>query len=158
MKPSFSLWTEPWITVEGEDGTLTEMSMAQTLRDAAGLHAIHDPSPLVVVGIHRLLTAVLQDIFTPQTEEDLAALWDRECFPEDSIRAFGERYAHRFDLFSEHAPFLQSADIPLAPDKKSWDIALLFQELPTGTFVTHYQHGLSSDHVFCPTCAARGLV
>jgi len=158
MKPSFNLWTEPWITVEEGDGTLADKSIQGTLLHAADLRAVHDPSPLVVVGIHRLLTAVLQDIFDPQDEGDLDALWRGGRFPEADLHAFGEQYAHRFDLFSEEAPFLQSADIPLEPGKKRWDIALLFQELPTGTFVTHYQHGLASDHAFCPACAARGLV
>jgi len=158
MKPSFNLWTEPWITVEEGDGTLADKSIQGTLLHAADLRAIHDPSPLVVVSIHRLLAAVLQDTFAPQNEDDLDALWKNGSFPEADLAAFGEQYAQRFDLFSESAPFLQSADIPLEPGKKTWNIALLFQEFPTGTFVTHYQHGLAVDHVFCPTCAARGLV
>jgi len=158
MKLSFNLWTEPWITVEQRDGALAEMSLEQTLLHAPELRAIYDPSPLVVVSIHRLLMAVLQDTFDPQEDEDLKVLWEAGCFSEAKIHAFGERYAQRFDLFSETEPFLQSADIPLKPEKKTWDIALLFQELPTGTAVTHYQHGLGSDHVFCPMCAARGLV
>ena len=158
MTPSFNLWTEPWITVEQRDGALAEMSLEQTLLHAPELRAIHDPSPLVVVSIHRLLTAVLQDIFDPQEDKDLKVLWKAGHFSEAKIHAFGEQYAHRFDLFSETEPFLQSADIPLQPEKKTWDIALLFQKLPTGTFVIHYQHGLASEQAFCPTCAARGLV
>ncbi len=158
MKPSFNLWYEPWITVERRDGSLVELSLEQTLLDAPALQAIHDPSPLVVVGIHRLLIAVLQDIFNPQSEDDLQAIWKAGSFSAAKINAFGEHYAQRFDLFSEDAPFLQSADISIEPEKKTWDIALLFQELPTGTFVVHYQHGLASDHIFCPTCVARGLI
>jgi CRISPR system Cascade subunit CasA len=158
MKPSFNLWYEPWITGERRDGSLVELSLEHILLDVPALQAIHDPSPLVVIGIHRLLTAVLQDIFDPQSEDDLQAVWDAGCFSAAKINAFGEQYAQRFDLFSEDAPFLQSADIPLEPEKKTWNIALLFQELPTGTFVTHYQHGLASDHIFCPTCVARGLI
>ncbi len=158
MTPSFNLWTDPWITVEQPDGVLDDVSLEQALVQAHTLRAIHDASPLVIVGIHRLLTAVLQDIFDPHNEEDLDALWDAGQFLEADIRAFGEQYAHRFDLFSKDAPFLQSADIPLEPEKKTWDIALLFMELPTGTFVTHYQHGLAEDHFFCSTCVARGLL
>jgi CRISPR system Cascade subunit CasA len=158
MKPIFNLWTESWITVERRDGTRVHLGIEKTLLSAHDLLALYEPSPLVVVGIRRLLTAILQDALAPQNEDDLADLWDAGCFPEQAIRDFGAQYAHRFDLFSEEAPFLQSADIPLLPEKKSWEIAILFFELPTSTFVAHYQHGISSDHVFCPACAARGLL
>jgi len=162
MKPIFNLWTEPWITVERRDGARVHLSIEQTLLDAHDLLALYEPSPLVVVGIHRLLTAILQDAFNPQNEDDLADLWAAGAgrFPEQAVRGFGAQYAHRFDLFSEDVPFLQSADLPLQPEKrdKRWEIAILFFELPTSTFVAHYRHGISSDHVFCPICAARGLL
>jgi CRISPR system Cascade subunit CasA len=160
MKPSFNLWTEPWITVERRGGARVHLSIEQTLLDARDLLTLYDSSPLVVVGIRRLLTAILQDTLDPQDEDDLADLWDAGCFPEQAIRNFGAQYAHRFDLFSKDEPFLQSADIPLQPKKrdKRWEIAILFFELPTSTFVAHYRHGLSDDHAFCPACAARGLL
>jgi CRISPR system Cascade subunit CasA len=158
MHPSFNLWTEAWITVETTKGTRTDLSLEQTLLRATNVRAIHDPSPLVSVGIHRLLTAIVQDIIAPQERSDLRALWRSGTLPEAKIRAFGDQYAHRFDLFSEEAPFLQSADIPIEPDKKTWDAALLFQELPTGSFVTHYQHSFEGDYTLCPICATRGLI
>ncbi len=160
MKACFNLWTEPWITVEQRDGVRAHLSIEQTLLDAPDLLALYDPSPLVIVGVRRLLTAILQDTLTPQIEDDLADLWDDGRFPEQAIRSFGAQYAHRFDLFSEDVPFLQSADLPLQPEKrdKRWEIAILFFELPTSTFVAHYQHGLSRNHVFCPACTARGLL
>lgn len=160
MKPSFDLWTDPWITVEQRGGNRIHLGIEQTLLGAPDLLALYDPSPLVIVGVHRLLTAILQDALNPQDEDDLAALWDSGRFPEQNIRNFGAQYAHRFDLFSQDAPFLQSADLPLQPEKrdKRWEIAILFFELPTSTFVAHYQHGLSSDHAFCPACTARGLL
>ncbi len=160
MNPSFNLWTDPWITAERRDGSRTDLSLEQTLIQAPNLLALYDPNPLVVVGIHRLLTAIVQDIMAPQSTADLRMIWRVGGFPEAKIRAFGEQYAQRFDLFSEDAPFLQSADLPLFPEKREnkWEIAILFYELPTSTFVAHYQHGLSSDHIFCPTCAARGLL
>ena len=160
MKPSFNLWTEPWITVEQSSGALGEMSLEQTLLHAPELRAIHDPSPLVVVSIHRLLTAVLQDVFDPQDDEDLEALWKAGCFSEEKVRAFGEHYAHRFDLFSEDAPFLQSADLTLVPRKGESikTVTYLMPQIPAGGEVTHYRHGIAEDNVFCPTCAARGLL
>ncbi|HNT77102.1 MAG TPA: type I-E CRISPR-associated protein Cse1/CasA [Anaerolineae bacterium] len=160
MNPCFNLWTQDWITVERENGTLDDLSLEQTFLDAPHLLSLHDPSPLVVVGIQRLLTAILQDIIAPQRRADLNALWQAGHFPEDEIRAFGERYAHRFDLFSETAPFLQSADLSREPQKGDplKTITYLMPQIPAGGEVTHYRHGVASDNVFCPICAARGLL
>ena len=63
--PSFNLWNEPWIGLE-RDGKMTQHSICDTLLNAHDYVAIYDPSPLVVVGIHRLFTAILQDALNPQ--------------------------------------------------------------------------------------------
>jgi CRISPR system Cascade subunit CasA len=114
----------------------------------------------VIVGIHRLLTAIVQDIYTPRHEEDLEKIWEMRRFSEAQVRAFGARYADRFDLFSPDTPFMQSADLPVQPDKKARTktIAYLMPQLPVGSAVTHYHHGEAEDHVFCPICAVRGLL
>lgn len=116
--PTFNLWKEPWITVEKGKGELETVNIPYLLTNAANYRAIFDPSPLVIVSIHRLLVAILQDIIRPEDEEDLYPLWEDGRFPTDGITQFGKEYTHRFDLFSETAPFLQSADIPLHPAKK----------------------------------------
>ncbi|MBC8445600.1 MAG: type I-E CRISPR-associated protein Cse1/CasA, partial [Chloroflexi bacterium] len=159
-EPSFNLWTEPWITLERSDGSLAQVGIEETLLRAGEFRTIYDTSPLVIVGIHRLLTAVLQDALDPQRPDDLRRLWVEGYFPEAEVRAFGERYAHRFDLFSVDAPFLQSADLPRTPPKraKTKTVVYLASEMPDGSDVTHYQHGVAEENVFCPTCAARGLV
>jgi len=160
-EPSFNLWSAPWITVEQSDGALAEMGIEETLLRASELRAIYDPSPLVIVGIHRLLTAVLQDALEPQRPSDLRRLWEGGCFPEAKIRQFGAMYAHRFDLFSEDEPFLQSADLPRQPPPRAKGVkpvTYLMPDFPAGTEVTHYRHGAAEDNAFCLTCAARGLV
>jgi CRISPR system Cascade subunit CasA len=160
-KPTYSLWTEPWITVEDLNGGLVKTGVAEALQEAHKLNAIHDPSPLVVAAIHRLLTAVIHDIVRPVVDEDLIDIWESKRFPAGQITAFGERYADRFDLFSAEKPFLQSADLPLEPSKRAAGmkpVSYLTKEIPAGTEVTHYWHGEAEENVFCPTCAARGLV
>ena len=116
--PSFNLWTEDWLTLEMSDGRLKRHSIHDALVYAHERRAIHDPSPLVVVGIHRLLTAILQDALNPQANAELDDLWRAGRFPEDRIEAFGNKYADRFDLFSPDKPFLQSADLPMFPETK----------------------------------------
>jgi CRISPR system Cascade subunit CasA len=158
----FNLWTAPWITLERSGGGIEQLGIAATLLRAQEFTAIYDPSPLVVAGIHRLLTAVAQAIYNPQRPSDLKALWHAERFPADGVEAFGARYAGRFDLFSESAPFLQSADLPLHPAKadqsKLKSVSQLTLETSRSTALEHYRHGRALDEHFCPACAARGLV
>jgi len=158
--PPFNLWTEPWITLEGPDGALSQHGIGETLLHAREYVAIYDPSPLVVVGVHRLLTAILQDTLNPQENAVLEALWERGRFPAEAIEHFRVQYADRFDLFSLDKPFYQSADLPMVPQSKdSGDsVAKLFQDLPSGSFLTHYRHITEDEQVLSFATAAAGLV
>jgi CRISPR system Cascade subunit CasA len=157
---SFNLWTEPWITLEKPDGTLAQVGIKEVLLQADGFRCLYDPSPLVVVGIHRLLTAILQDAIDPRYPSDLRYLWEAGGFPGPAIRDFESQYAHRFDLFAANEPFLQSGDLSLQPSRSARGlkpVTYLMPEFPAGTEVTHYRHGVAEENFFCPACAARGL-
>ena len=69
--PSFNLWTERWIALEDTRGELRQHGIREALVHTHEYAAIYDPSPLVIVGIHRLLTAILQDALNPQENADL---------------------------------------------------------------------------------------
>lgn len=159
---TFNLWSVPWITLERIDGGTEEVSLEQALLRAAEFTAIFDTSPLVVVGIHRLLTAIVQFMIDPQYEDEIADLWRVGGFPIEKIKEFGQQYSHRFDLFSAEEPFMQSADIALHVPKRSKSanqyITELIPELPAGDFVTHYRHGHQAEHPVCPACAAKNLL
>ncbi|MCB0138685.1 MAG: type I-E CRISPR-associated protein Cse1/CasA [Caldilineaceae bacterium] len=159
-QPTFNLWTEPWITVETYDGGTVLTSIFDVLLNAHTYKDIYDPSPLVIVGIHRLLTAIVQDIYDPQHEEEIAAIWQQQHFATDRLEQFGVAYGNRFDLFSQDYPFMQSADLPKhVPKGKSKNFAnRLAYELPGGSEVTHYLHSEEVNTVFCPACAAKGLI
>ena len=156
---TFNLWSEPWITLERPDRGTEQLGIEQTLLRAHEHLAIYEPSPLVVVGIHRLLTAILQAAIGPRRPADLQAIWQAGCFPAVAVQSFGGQYAGRFDLFSPDAPFLQSADLPLRPGKgdKVKVVAYLATESPAGTAITHYHHGAEDGKAFCPICAAGCL-
>lgn len=165
--PTFNLWTEPWITLERLDGTLEQQSIEYTLLNAQDYRGFYEQSPLVVVGIHRLLAGILQDALKPDELPKLKGLWEQPKFPADEIRNFGLQYAHRFDLFSAYTPFFQSSDIPIELTRtgkikredeiKITSVANLMPEIPSGTFVLHYAHQLANNHVFCPSCVGKGL-
>lgn len=155
--PSFNLWYEPWITLEDAQGHQQRLGIEQTLLQAHQYTTITELSPLVVVGIRRLLTAILQAIFNPQRVDDLRTLLAQAAFPPGRIQAFGQRYATRFDLFSPEAPFLQSADLPLRPSKgdnepKAKTVAYLTPDIPAGSEVIHFRHGSDDAWAFCPVC------
>jgi CRISPR system Cascade subunit CasA len=158
--PSFDLWREPWIQVESTNSGLKWMNIQEVLLQAQTLQDIYEPSPLVVVGIHRLLTAILQDIFKPLALSDLEGLWNTGHFSPEKIIAFGQKYSNKFDIFSETDPFYQTGDLPIAPEKISdtKTTAYLIPEMPSGSNIIHFTHLNQSDYVLCPICAAGGLV
>lgn len=171
--PTFNLWKEPWITLERPDGIVdTPRSLEYTLLHAHEYTGLYEQSPLVVAGIHRLLVAILHFALKPNGKSykewyvpERKSLWMLEIFPGEEIQRFGVEYAHRFDIFSVDEPFMQSSDIPklLQATQKKYrpkleTIAYLMPEIPTGSNVIHYRHGNENMHVFCPSCAAKGLV
>ncbi|MCB9102502.1 MAG: type I-E CRISPR-associated protein Cse1/CasA [Anaerolineales bacterium] len=158
--PSFNLWTEPWITVERPDGSLDELNIIQTLLEAPAIHALYEPSPLDMVAVHRLLVAILQAAYRPQRAADLAAIWRSGRFAEAALQALAETYAHRFDLFAEDMPFMQSADLPLHSRKgiKIKPVGNLFHEEPPGTTAYFYNHKLTKFQTCCSKCLAKGLL
>lgn len=160
--PSFNMWTEPWITLEKSDGGIAQVSISEALLNAKNYTAIYDSSPLVVVGVHRLLTAILQDALAPKEYDDLEQFW-KNGFPAKKIEDFGRKYADRFDLFSPDKPFLQSADLPLFPEtkeeiKQTKYVAKLFPDAPSGDEVLHYRHKTEDDVILSPASAAFGLL
>jgi CRISPR system Cascade subunit CasA len=159
-EPEYDLWTQPWIGVEREDGQVKRIGIGPALGRAHELRGLYDPSPLVVVGVHRLLAAVLQHILAPQKRSELHAIWDRGSFSPEAIGLFAERCGDRFGLFSEGRPFLQSRDLPrsAAAGATAKTVAYLFPEIPARTNVTHFRHGTDAEVQLCPACAAAGLV
>lgn len=157
--PEFNLWTEPWIILQKPDGSMETLGIEQTLLRAPDFVSLYEMSPLVEVGVHRLLLAVLQAVLQPRKNLDLENLWNSGTFPEKRLRAWGKRYKHRFDIFSLDGPFLQSADLSLDPAKNQapTSAGYLFSEIPTGEEVTLYRPALEEDEVICPACAAGGL-
>lgn len=157
---SFNLWNQPWIGVEMMNGTSGVLSIADVLKSARDIRFIHEQSPLVVASIHRLLVAIIQDIFNPQNHQDIEGIIKQGKFSEAEVGRFGGLYAARFDLFSEDEPFLQSADLPIIPQKAEPQktVAYLLHDIPAGTNIVHFKHVLDDNQSFCPVCCAKGLV
>lgn len=160
ITPAFNLWFDPWIGVTGGSGAVQSMSICGVLHNAHQVHGLYDNSPLIEVGVQRFLTAILQDALQPRTNADLSTLWRDGRFPVAALERFGAAYAQRFDLFAADVPFMQSADLPPCPSSlaKTKTVGYLFEDLPAGTAVTHYNHRYETDHTLCAACTAHGLV
>lgn len=158
---SFNLWTEPWISVLDCAGRRRQVGIRDCLVTAHELHSFSDPSPLVVASLQRLLAAIAQDIERPRHVDALAEILRRGHFDQDAVDQFGERFGHRFDLFSETTPFLQTGDIgPELPKRKSGTktVGYLFPEEPTATNINHFFHRYDDEHAYSPATAASGLI
>jgi CRISPR system Cascade subunit CasA len=110
---SFNLWRDPWIRVIQPDGGVCQVSIRACLAEAHILAALYDPSPLVVAGTHRLLVAILQAIYAPDSLDDIADVLRAERFDRAKLEGFAAQHAERFDLFHPTTPFLQTGDVPL---------------------------------------------
>jgi CRISPR system Cascade subunit CasA len=172
---SFNLWHNPWIRVIQPDGQMRELSIGACLAEAHTLAALQDASPLVVAGTHRLLVAILQAIYAPESLDDIADVLRAGQFDQGKLDDFAALHAERFDLFHPTAPFLQTGDVPLdgwrKPEKAKKDepkaaaswaepkpIAPLFDEVPGTTYRALYHHITDDQHRVCPACCARGLL
>lgn len=158
MTTDFNLWDEPWIRVLRHDGQREALSIRETLVRAHDLRALHDPSPLTVVGIHRLLTAIVQWIYAPESLREIADVLNVGQLDAERIDAFGTQFRHRFGLFDPVAPFMQTADVPAEPGKEAKTIAYLLAEVPSGTNRSHFQHVTDDTHQLCAACCARAIV
>ena len=152
---SFDLRIEPWIPVVRLDGTRAELNLLDVLLQASELREISDPLPTVEFGLHRVLVALVLDVFQPTGLVGLGDLRAARSFDENRIRKYlFEKYGDRFDLFHREFPFLQSAGMENEAEKP---LAGILHPIPSGTNANHFHHAIESDFGICPAAAARLL-
>lgn len=154
--PEFNVLTEDWIPVSDDSGVVREVGLIETLDEAHKLREIVDPSPLVQFGLYRLLIAFVTDALQVGELDEVADILADGRFSNSTIRDYVAHCGNCFDLFDAERPFLQSAGSPCEKTREKC-IAELAHHLPSGTFATHFHHGLSADHGFSPAVCARLL-
>lgn len=156
MTSSFNVLTEPWIAVEGAEGT-REVGVLDLLAEAHHLRSVVDPAPPIEFGLYRLLVALVTDVLQLSSVPVLADALDAGRFPMDQMdRYVAEVGRERFDLFDVDHPFLQTAGV--AGDRTDRDsVARLFYQIPTGTNVLHFDHVRQVEHAVSPSVCARAL-
>ncbi|WP_273380054.1 type I-E CRISPR-associated protein Cse1/CasA [Symbiobacterium thermophilum] len=145
--PRFSLWEDPWIPVIRLSGHPDRLSLRQALAEAHVVREVCDPSPLVVVAIHRLLMALIYRVYRPVTRADWAALWNAGRFDPGPLDGYGAFWMDRFELFHPERPFYQ---VPFIDGEKVHPISALVLEAASGNNPTLFDHGRVEGGVALP--------
>lgn len=109
MTDAYDLTSRPWIPCERLDGTVAELSTRDALAQAHELHAIVDPSPLVVPVLHRHLLAVLHRTYDgPRSMDEWLAITGAGRFDAGRLDRYLDEVHSRMDLFHPDRPFAQT--------------------------------------------------
>lgn len=139
---TFDLIDAPWIPVRTEH-TVREVSLRDVLINAHQFERIEDASPLVVASLHRLLLAVLHRALKGPEDFDVATtLVESGTFSAEAINTYLDAWQHRFDLFSEGAPFYQVAKADGVNTKPISNIAI---ERASGTNKLLFDHSIDEQ-------------
>lgn len=153
---SFDLLTEPWIPVVGIYGETRFVGLEDAFLRAHTIRRVNGEAPTMTAALHRLLLAVFHRAYGPPNEAGWGELWAAEKLPTDPLRAYLDRYRHRFDLFHPQLPFMQCADLASLTHATA---AKLVPYRAVGNNVTLFDHTTSADQVMLsPQEAARWLV
>lgn len=152
----FLLTDEPWIPCARTDGTRVELGLREALTNAHELRGLAESSPLVTVGLYRVLLAILHRCFGPANLNEWKQLYECGRFNAGVIEGYLRRWHDRFDLFHPEWPFYQCPDLPFPSDGLEWIIA---EQSNYGAAVNLFQHRPES-HIdrLTPAAAARYLL
>lgn len=142
QKPYFNLLDEPWIPcipLQG-NGMPKLFSLRETLTEAHELREIYSDSPLTIAALHRLLLAVLHDVFGPKDIEIWKKLWKGSKWDQSALDVYFQGVHDRFYLFHEQWPFYQVAKFPPNAAKDSLPIATLSIEIASGNNTSLFDH------------------
>lgn len=129
---SFSLVDQPWLLVRRIDGSLDELSLTDTIRQAHLLAGLAGELPTQVFALTRLVLAVLhRSVQGPRDVEHWTQLWAQEALPVDEVEAYLGRHRHRFNLFDDEAPFFQVAGLHTGKGEVS-ALTKLIADVPNG--------------------------
>jgi CRISPR system Cascade subunit CasA len=103
----FPLTTEPWIPCRRLDGSSRELGFIDVLVNAHELEAVRDASPMVTLGLHRLLLAILHRVFGPNDLATWRSMYSSGRFEADRVQSYLTGQRERLDLTHPERPFFQ---------------------------------------------------
>lgn len=161
MEPRFDLATEAWIPCRAADGSACSVGLAEALVRSHELAAIAHPNPLVAMGIHRVLLALLHRVVEgPRNTKEWKRGFGGGRIPESDVAGYFRRWNERFDLFSPGHPFYQTAGLAVldAQDNPS-PVPITSILHPATLRLTVFEHRRAEDPPeLSPPEAAAALV
>ena len=158
--PTFNLIKEPWVPCIAMSGKPKEYSLLEMFNKAHELKCIESDNPLNTASLYRLSLAILhRAIQGPKTPKEWYNLWKSENFIALKINEYFERLEvkDRFDLFSEQAPFYQTAGFKI--EKSSTPVTKLAAECASGNNKTLFDHNIDAfPKAFSPQESARAII
>lgn len=128
---SFDLVLRPWVPVQWQDGTTTQLSLDEVFRQAGSVRRLVGDVPTQELALLRLLLAIAYDALgAPEDTEDWAELHSA-AEPFVPVSAYLERHRDRFDLLHPHHPFYQVADLHTENDEV-FSLNRIVADVPNG--------------------------
>lgn len=154
---SFDLIDEPWIPcLLPGDPEVRFFGIRDSLAKAGSIREVLDASPLVTVGLHRLLLAILHRCFGPSGVGEWERMWRRGAWDDGDLAKYLDAWRARFDLFHPERPFYQTPNLDLA---NAVTIAQLSYELASpANKALLFDHTIAGTASFTPDRAARYLL
>lgn len=114
----FNLIENSWVRVFDDDNHISELSLRDTLLQSNTIHELADNSPLVNIAVLRLLLAIIhaaawRDDDMDDKREKWVHWWNAGSLPLNDIDAYLQKWHHRFDLFDEQYPFMQTGGLEM---------------------------------------------
>lgn len=138
------------------DGTVAELSIMDTFRQADQLVGLLGDLPTQVFALSRLLLAIVHDALRgPGDVDEWERLWVANGLPCAEIEKYLADHYERFDLFHPATPFYQVADLHTKNGEVS-DLSKLIADVPNGR--RYFTNRLGDDLSLSFAEAARWLV
>lgn len=131
MSDSFDLVSRPWIRVRSASG-VEEVSLREVFARAHQLTSLAGELVTQDAAILRLLLAILHRAVGSgpgHPVEWWKVMWEAPALPTEAIDRYLDRWADRFNLLDDHAPFLQVAGLSAA---KTSGLVKLVSDVPDG--------------------------
>lgn len=156
----FDLVSEPWLPVRLLDGKMCEVGLREVLVRAHEIAGLDLEFPTQEPALLRLLLACCyRSLKGPKDDASWCVLWEAPCLPETAIDAYFDRWAERFDLFSEVAPFFQAPGLEPAGKAGVKTVNNLVAHAPSGNNVPVFTPVTDDTGLLLsPSEAARWLV
>lgn len=153
---SFNLIDREWIPCLFLNGATRDLSLRQTLAEAANIREIFSPSPLITASLHRLLMALLWRVFPHEDTSTWKDLWRAGHFDQIQIGEYLDRWHDRFDLLDPIHPFYQLSNLNLS---KKTPLKKIGFEFASGNNGTLFDHSFDDDRpVIKPAHVAQWLI